>query len=57
VLKNIDGEEIWYLEGKLHRETGPAYIHKYFKKAKYYLYGEQVSEADFPKKLKLLVFW
>jgi len=47
----------WYVNGKLHRENGPAVIDMWNKTQKYYLNGEEVSKEDFPKKLKLSAFW
>jgi hypothetical protein len=53
-----NGDKIWYLNGKLHREDGPAC--EYFNGAKYwYIHGEWIECKDneeFLRIIKLMVF-
>jgi hypothetical protein len=41
-----DGTKVWYLNGKLHREDGPAVESTDGSKA-WYLHGERHREADY----------
>ena len=45
----VDGDyQVWYLNGKRHREDGPAYINGDYKE--WWLNGEQVTEEGFNKR-------
>ena len=45
-----NGTKYWWLNGKLHRESGPAIVYK-DDIAKYFLNGEQYTEPDFYREL------
>jgi hypothetical protein len=45
-----DGTKLWYLNGKLHREDGPAieYLNGY---KEWYLEGEQLTEEEYNRRM------
>ena len=48
-----DGGKRWYLNGKLHREDGPAIENNGYKE--WYLNGEYYTEEEFNKKMSSAV--
>ncbi len=48
-----DGSECWYLNGKIHRENGPA-LNGPFNTEEYYLNGIQYSKKEYKKEIKKL---
>ena len=45
MVKCLDGSKVWRLDGKLHREDGPAIEWKNQYKA-WYLFGKKVTEQE-----------
>lgn len=48
-----DGSKVWYQNGKLHREDGPAYVDK-DGGVEYHLFGESVTPQEFREKCREL---
>lgn len=52
---NSNGNVFWYLNGKLHREEGPAI--EYVKgNRKWYLYGVEYTENEHKTKMRTIIF-
>jgi hypothetical protein len=52
----LGGSQFWYQHGLLHREDGPAEEYSYGLKW-WWLNGENMSEQEFERLIKLKSFW